>query len=129
MRYLIFIRGNPSHSRFLAQLEKCVNFVNKEKREEDGIAMFNDATHVAPLPKREELKKLLHEVQRGDVVVIDQLSSISTDSEELITIYSQIVRKGATIYSVQEHHVDEDNFRFHLLMQDTKPKNKKRRKP
>ena len=56
--------------------------------------------------KRNELEKMISELQSGDVVVISDLTRVSRSTKDLLNIVSQISDKGAAIKSLKDTWLD-----------------------
>jgi DNA invertase Pin-like site-specific DNA recombinase len=55
---------------------------------------------------RQELNKMLHDLQEGDTVVISDLTRISRSTKDLLEIVESIKNKGASIKSIKDTWLD-----------------------
>lgn len=55
---------------------------------------------------REQLNKMLSELQPGDIVIIADLTRISRSTKDLLDIVEQIKQKGASIKSIKDTWLD-----------------------
>jgi len=55
---------------------------------------------------REQLNKMLNELQPGDIVIIADLTRISRSTKDLLDIVEQIKQKGASIRSIKDTWLD-----------------------
>ncbi len=55
---------------------------------------------------REQLNKMLNELQPGDIVIIADLTRISRSTKDLLDIIEQIKQKGASIKSIKDTWLD-----------------------
>lgn len=55
---------------------------------------------------REELNKMLQELQQGDIVVVPDLTRISRSTKDLLSIVDVIKNKGASIKSLKDSWLD-----------------------
>lgn len=59
---------------------------------------------------REELKKILDKVQRGDTIVFDSVSRMSRNAEDGINLYFDLYNKGVNLVFLKERHIDTDAY-------------------
>lgn len=55
---------------------------------------------------RPQLNKMIDELQKGDVVLIVDLTRISRSTKDLLTILDNIIKKGATVKSIKDVWLD-----------------------
>ena len=56
--------------------------------------------------RREQLEKMINELQEGDTVIITDLTRISRSTKDLLNIIDKIKRKGASIKSLKDTWLD-----------------------
>lgn len=59
--------------------------------------------------EREQLNKMINELQEGDTVIISDLTRISRSTKDLLEIVSSIKDKGASIKSIKDTWLDTTN--------------------
>ena len=109
MKYSIYARVSTDKQDTIAQEENCVAYVNRVNLDDQKYLIYTDPDTSSKLPisKRLGLKKMLDELKKGDVVVTYKLDRLSRDIIEMVTIYRQVVSKGAKIYSIAEPNIEE----------------------
>lgn len=55
---------------------------------------------------RDELKKILKKIQRGDTIVFDSVSRMSRNANEGIKLYFELYDKGVELVFIKERHID-----------------------
>ena len=60
---------------------------------------------------REELDRLLKQVQSGDIIVFDSVSRMSRDAAEGVELYMQLYDKGIELVFLKEPHVNTETYR------------------
>lgn len=58
---------------------------------------------------REQLDKMLDELQQGDIVIVADLTRVSRSTKDLLDIVEQIKNKGAAIKSIKDTWLDTSN--------------------
>lgn len=109
MRYIIFSRVSTSMQTTENQIWECRNHVNGVKREGDEVIEFDEpetSTRLKP-DKRPVLSAMREFVRKGDTLVVYKMNRLARDSEELIVIYNELLRKGVNVYSINEPKLDK----------------------
>ncbi len=109
MRYIIFSRVSTSMQTTENQIWECRNYVNTVKQDTDEIIEFDEpetSTRLKP-EKRPVLKAMREFVKRGDTLIVYKMNRLARDSEELIVIYNELLRKNVNVYSINEPKLDK----------------------
>jgi site-specific DNA recombinase len=109
MRYVIFSRVSTSMQTTENQIWECRNYVNSVKKHHDEVIEFDEpetSTRLKP-DKRPVLKAMREFVKRGDTLVVYKMNRLARDSEEMIVIYNDLLRKDVNVYSINEPKLDK----------------------
>lgn len=109
MRYVIFSRVSTSMQTTENQIWECRNYVNSIKKDDDEILEFDEpetSTRLKP-DARPVLKAMREFVKRGDTLIVYKMNRLARDSEEMIVIYNELLRKGVNVYSINEPKLDK----------------------
>ena len=109
MRYVIFSRVSTVLQTTANQLWECRNYVNSIKNPEDEVIEFDEpetSTRLKP-DKRPVLKAMREFVSKGDTLIVYKMNRLARDSEEMIVIYNDLLRKGVNVYSINEPKLDK----------------------
>lgn len=60
---------------------------------------------------RDELKKILKKIQRGDTIVFDSVSRMSRNADEGIKLYFDLYDKGIELVFIKERHIDTASYK------------------
>ena len=63
------------------------------------------------LDGRKEFEKLLKIIKKGDVIVFDEVSRMSRNSEEGCNLYEELFNKGVDLIFLKETHINTDVYR------------------
>lgn len=109
MRYVIFSRVSTSMQTTENQIWECRNYVNTVKKPGDEVIEFDEpetSTRLKP-DKRPVLKAMREFVKKGDTLVVYKMNRLARDSEEMIVIYNELLRKHVNVYSINEPKLDK----------------------
>ncbi len=109
MRYIVFSRVSTGMQTTENQIWECRNYVNSIKKDDDEIIEFDEpetSTRLKP-DKRPILKAMREFVKRGDTLIVYKMNRLARDSEEMIVIYNELLRKGVNVYSINEPKLDK----------------------
>lgn len=109
MRYVIFSRVSTSMQTTENQIWECRNYVNSVKKPGDEVIEFDEpetSTRLKP-DKRPILKSMREFVKKGDTLVVYKMNRLARDSEELIVIYNDLLRKNVNVFSINEPKLDK----------------------
>lgn len=109
MRYIIFSRVSTSMQTTENQIWECRNYVNSVKKENDEIIEFDEpetSTRLKP-DQRPVLKSMREFVKKGDKLIVYKMNRLARDSEEMIVIYNELLRKDVNVFSIQEPKLDK----------------------
>jgi len=109
MRYVIFTRVSDIKQTTLNQTWECKKHLSAIQKQEDEVIEFNEpetSTRLKPA-KRPILMAMLKFVQKGDTLVVYKMNRLARDSEEMVVIYNDLLRKGVIVYSIQEPKLDK----------------------
>lgn len=104
MRYVIFSRVSTHMQTTENQIWECRNYVNSILQPGDEIVEFDEpetSTRLTP-DKRPVLKAMREFVKKGDTLIVYKMNRIARDSEEMIVIYNELLRKKVNVYSICE---------------------------
>jgi len=109
MRYIIFSRVSTGMQTTENQIWECRNYVDTIKKEDDQIFEFDEPeTSTRLLPEKRPVLKAMREfVQKGDTLIVYKMNRLARDSEEMIVIYNELLRKGVNVYSINEPKLDK----------------------
>jgi DNA invertase Pin-like site-specific DNA recombinase len=74
-----------------------------------GCTVFYEEKISGATMERPELKRLLNELQEGDIVYVHEISRLSRSTKDLLEIIEQIKSKGAGLKSLTETWLDTSN--------------------
>ena len=63
------------------------------------------------LEGRKEFEKLLKIIKKGDIIVFDEVSRMSRNSEEGCNLYEELFNKGVDLIFLKETHINTDVYR------------------
>lgn len=63
------------------------------------------------LEGRKEFEKLLKIIKKGDIIVFDEVSRMSRNSEEGCNLYEELFKKGIDLIFLKETHINTDVYR------------------
>lgn len=63
------------------------------------------------LDGRKEFEKLLKIINKGDIIVFDEVSRMSRNSEEGCNLYEELFNKGVDLIFLKEPHINTDVYR------------------
>ena len=63
------------------------------------------------LDGRKEFEKLLKIIKKGDIIVFDEVSRMSRNSEEGCNLYEELFNKGIDLIFLKETHINTDVYR------------------
>lgn len=63
------------------------------------------------LDGRKEFEKLLKMIKKGDIIVFDEVSRMSRNSEEGCNLYEELFNKGIDLIFLKETHINTDVYR------------------
>lgn len=63
------------------------------------------------LEGRKEFEKLLKVIRKGDIIVFDEVSRMSRNSEEGCNLYEQLFNKGVDLIFLKEPHINTEVYR------------------
>lgn len=109
MRYVIFSRVSTSMQTTENQIWECRNYVKGIKTDADEVIEFDEpatSTRLKP-DQRPILKAMRESVRRGDILIVYKMNRLARDSEEMIVIYNELLRKGVKIHSINEPYLDK----------------------
>lgn len=109
MRYVIFSRVSTSMQTTENQIWECRNYVDSVKKPEDEVIEFDEpetSTRLKP-DKRPILKAMREFVNKGDTLIVYKMNRLARDSEEMIVIYNDLLRKGVNVFSINEPKLDK----------------------
>jgi len=109
MRYIIFGRVSTSMQTTENQIWECRNHVETVRKEGDEVIEFDEpetSTRLSP-DSRPILKAMREFIKRGDTLIVYKMNRLARDSEEMIVIYNELLRKGVNVYSIQEPKLDK----------------------
>jgi len=109
MRYVIFSRVSTSMQTTENQIWECRNHVKTVMKEGDELVEFDEpetSTRLKP-DARPVLKAMREFVKRGDTLIVYKMNRLARDSEEMIVIYNELLRKGVNVYSINEPKLDK----------------------
>lgn len=109
MRYVIFSRVSTSMQTTENQIWECRNYVNTVKKPGDEVIEFDEpetSTRLKP-DKRPILKSMREFVKKGDTLVVYKMNRLARDSEEMIVIYNDLLRKDVNVFSINEPKLDK----------------------
>lgn len=109
MRYIIFSRVSTNMQTTENQIWECRNYLHNIKKECDEVIEFDEpetSTRLKP-DKRPILKSMRDFVKKGDTLVVYKMNRLARDSEEMIVIYNDLLRKGVNVFSIQEPKLDK----------------------
>ena len=66
------------------------------------------------LDGRKEFEKLLKIIKKGDIIVFDEVSRMSRNSEEGCNLYEELFNKGVDLIFLKETHINTDVYRKSL---------------
>ena len=90
---------------------------NIERQIRNILAEYPDATIVketytgTKLDGRKEFEKLLKIIKKGDIIVFDEVSRMSRNSEEGCNLYEELFNKGVDLIFLKETHINTDVYR------------------
>lgn len=126
MRYIVFSRVSTKKQTVENQIRECLDYVDKNKHNEDEIIRFDEpeTSSRIPMDEREKLQEMLNFVKRGDTLVIYKLDRLARDGEELVYIYrSKLIKKGIQVVSLYEPHIDNANIHIYAFLGETERNN------
>lgn len=91
------------------QIWECRNYVNTVKKPGDEVIEFDEpetSTRLKP-DKRPILKSMREFVKKGDTLVVYKMNRLARDSEEMIVIYNDLLRKDVNVFSINEPKLDK----------------------
>jgi len=111
MKYLIYLRVSTEEQDVETQKQMCMDKI--QNIHPDGrykVKLFTDhaVSSGVQMDKRTELQNMLHEVKKGDTVIVYKLDRLSRDVIEMVTIHRLIVKTlGAHVISLNDPYSDE----------------------
>lgn len=109
MRYVIFSRVSTSMQTTENQIWECRNYVTSVKKPCDEVIEFDEpetSTRLKP-DNRPVLKAMREFVKRGDTLIVYKMNRLARDSEEMVVIYNELLRKSVSVHSLCEPHLDK----------------------
>jgi len=126
MRYIIFSRVSTAKQTTENQILECLDYVKKQASPHDEVIRFDEpeTSSRIPMDERVKLQEMLNSVKKGDTLVIYKLDRLARDGEELVYIYrSKLVKKGITVVSLYEPHIDNANIHIYAFLGETERNN------
>jgi DNA invertase Pin-like site-specific DNA recombinase len=108
------------------QIKECFEYVEANRQPDDEIVQFDEpeTSSRIPMDDRVKLKEMLEFVKKGDTLVIYKLDRLARDGEELVYIYrSKLIKKGVTVVSLYEPHIDNANIHIYAFLGETERNN------
>lgn len=108
-----YLRVSTDKQTILNQKSEVINFCHKQ-----GIEVTLWCTETVSGTKNEserELGGLLHELQRGDVLIITEVSRLSRKMISIMNIIHQSIERGITIYSIKEGYKFDTSINSQVL--------------
>lgn len=90
---------------------------NIERQERNIKAAFDDAIISreaftgTKVQGRIELEKILNTVKPGDTIVFDEISRMSRNAEEGMSLYLDLYEKGVNLVFLKERHIDTESYK------------------
>ena len=66
---------------------------------------------------RKEFEKLLKIIKKGDIIVFDEVSRMSRNSEEGCNLYEELFNKGVDLIFLKEPHINTEVYRRYFNME------------
>lgn len=109
MRYIIFTRVSTGKQTTESQIMECRNYVNSVKKDDDELFEFDEPATSTRLSIEERpiLKSTLEFLKKGDTLVVYKLNRLARAGDELVTIYTNLMKKGVRLCSLYEKQIDE----------------------
>lgn len=105
------IYGYTRISRNTQKIERQIQNILKEYP--DAI-IKQEAYTGTKIEGRKEFKKLLENVEPGDIIVFDSVSRMSRNSDEGVKTYFELFEKGIKLIFLKEHYIDTDVYAENL---------------
>ena len=126
MRYIVFSRVSTHVQTVENQIKECFEYIASKKQPADEIVRFDEpeTSSRIPMDERVKLKEMLEFVKKGDTLVIYKLDRLARDGEELVYIYrSKLIKKGVSVVSLYEPHIDNANIHIYAFLGETERNN------
>lgn len=89
--------------------------INRQVRnilaEYPNAKIIKDTYTGTKLDGRKEFEKLLKIIKKGDIIVFDEVSRMSRNSEEGCNLYEELFNKGVDLIFLKETHINTDVYR------------------
>lgn len=119
MKYIIYSRVSTKKQQTIAQVQKCIDYVNGVKQSGDEIIFFDEEDKTTRLPwqKRTKLKEMLDKIKPGDTLVVYSLDRIARKGTELSHIYVELLtEKGIKVISLLQPYVGTAQIYIHAFI-------------
>jgi putative DNA-invertase from lambdoid prophage Rac len=125
MSYRIFTRVSTKLQTVENQIQECVRHIDKNKQPDDVVIQINEpeTSSRIPMEERVKLQEMLQETKKGDHLVIYKLDRLAREGSELVYIYKSLIKKGVTITSIYEPHIDNANIHIYAFLGETERNN------
>ena len=94
----------------------------KVERQINNIIGFNgDAIIISEkqsgkdIDNRAEFNKLLNKARPGDTIIFDEISRMSRNADEGLSLYMELMSKGILLVFLKERHIDTDEYKRRTL--------------
>lgn len=114
MRYIIFSRVSTNMQTTENQIWECRNYVNSVKKEDDEVIEFDEpetSTRLKP-DQRPVLKAMREFVKKGDKLIVYKMNRLARDSEEMIVIYNDLLRKDVNVFLFKNQNLIKPSFAY-----------------
>ena len=91
------------------QIWECRKHVEAIRKPTDEIIEFDEpetSTRLKP-DKRPVLKAMREFIKKNDTLIVYKMNRLARDSEEMIVIYNELLRKGVNVFSINEPKLDK----------------------
>lgn len=85
------------------EFDRQIYILEKNGYKLNDCVVYQEKVSGKTMKKRDELKRLLNDVQKDDNVIITDLSRLARSVKDLWTISDELISKGATLISLKEN--------------------------
>ncbi len=125
MRYVKLVRVSTKEQDVEMQIMETNRYIDMHNTHNDEVIEFSEpeTSTKIHMDDRPVLQEMMKTVKRGDVLVVYKVDRLARDGDQLVYIYKTITKKGVTIVSLYEKHIDDANIHIYAFMGEKEREN------
>ena len=99
------------YARVSTEKQSLARQITNLTRYNSNIKIYQEKYSGRKIENRQELKKLLSIVRKGDSIVFDSVSRMSRNAQEGFSLYKELYQKGINLVFLNESYINTDVYR------------------